>query len=288
VHGKVTVNGDPKGVYAITENVDGRFIDHAFPKGQGDGNLYKDAWPSNKSAAFYAERQKTNEKPDPAAGRAVVPPTKVVSFATMLDALAPKDALPLVDRWLGIDHMLRMLAIDVAINNWDGPRTFYCGGPGKACPGGHNFYVYESPTEDRLHYVAWDLDLTFDRVNAIEGTPGTNVPFWNTPIPASECATRRWAATWGGQFLAPGCDRLFQVLAAAGRERWVAALKKALDGPLALEKMRADVDRWAAQIDADVKTDTKGPVLYAEWKTQVQRFKEDLAFLRQKAEALAK
>ena len=43
VHAWLVMNGEPLGLYGLVENIDGRFTDEHFER--GDGNLYKEQWP---------------------------------------------------------------------------------------------------------------------------------------------------------------------------------------------------------------------------------------------------
>src|SRR5262245_55643120 len=66
-HAWVSVNGQAKGLFGLAEQIDGRFTDYRFPKGQGDGNLYKQVWPRSLDPMYYSKGQRTNE--------GIVPPT---------------------------------------------------------------------------------------------------------------------------------------------------------------------------------------------------------------------
>jgi hypothetical protein len=58
---KVYVNGEYEGLFIAVEEIDGRFAKAHFPSG-GDGNLYKEAWPSaNLDASDAVDALRTNE-----------------------------------------------------------------------------------------------------------------------------------------------------------------------------------------------------------------------------------
>lgn len=63
-HARMTLNGDLKGLFGVTEVPDGRFTDYWFPR-DGDGNLYKEVWITNTDPAAWKKGQKTNEDPGP-------------------------------------------------------------------------------------------------------------------------------------------------------------------------------------------------------------------------------
>jgi hypothetical protein len=178
---------------------------------------------------------------------------------------------------MGMQTMLNMLVVDVAINNWDGPRTFYCPSRNGSCSGNHNFYIYETRTSDSIIYIPWDLDSTFN-----VRTQHEHMPHWNKR--PADC--NKNVEIEGKWFQPPGCDPLFQAVAGAGRARYRKAIQAFLAGPFSVEGMHADLDRWADQIDSAVEMDTKGPG-YLEWRRHVDLLKQNLVWLRQKMELRA-
>jgi hypothetical protein len=266
----VVVNGEYRGLYGVTEQVDGRFSDYWFPKGEGDGNIYKETWPTNRDSNYYARQQKTNEN-DP--GK--VPPTKIVRAANAILNASDADLTRVVDQWMNLDYMLKFIAVDRAVTNWDGPNGFYCGGPTGGC-GNHNFYIYEHQTRDRLYLVPWDLDNTF-QVYSWWDAAG----LWNDPSP--RCGQNTQVFTnWLGH---PGCDRIYRGVARAGRTRYAAALTQLLDGPYKVTELHGRIDRWAALIQDAVMADMNGAGFMG-WQQGVSNLKRDLVMLRQKMEAI--
>jgi spore coat protein CotH len=49
----VTVNGKNEGLFHVVEDIDGRFTDDRFAKGNRDGIPYKEAWPDHTDDAYY-------------------------------------------------------------------------------------------------------------------------------------------------------------------------------------------------------------------------------------------
>jgi hypothetical protein len=260
VHAKVMINGTFKGLFAVTEAPDGRFVDARFPKGDDEGNMYKEAWPTKTDINYYKNLQKTNE--------GVVQPTKVVRFANALNGASGSAATQLVDQWMSIDYLIKLLAVDRAINNWDGPLTFYWGNP-------HNFNLYESQMFDKLWLIPWDLDNTFALFHWTEVLGA-----WDKP--QSNCGLRVQGTN---QYMPPACDKILRAVAGAGRDKYVAAINQLLAGPLNVTAMQASLDRWAAQIGPAVMMDVNGPG-YPRWMTAVAGFRSDLAHIRQKTEAI--
>jgi len=265
VHGRVLINDRYVGLYNVTEEVDGRFTDHHFMGREGDGTLYKEAWPTrSQDPAYFTKAQQTNEG---------APVGKIVAFASEL-AAAKSDALGgVVARWLDADYTLRYLAVHTAIKHWDGPLTFYCSAA-NGCVN-HNYFWYESPSQNRLTLIAWDMDNTFyDNVL----TDREKVPAWYEP--ADECVR-----DGSSQFLAPGCDRLVRGFQQLGHDAFRAMLGRLLEGPYQVAPLQADIDRWAKQIDESVKTDPAGSG-YEDWKANVANLRKAIATFRERAAAV--
>lgn len=253
VHARVKINGEYKGLYNLTEEVDGRFTDYRFEGQEGQGTLYKEAWPAySRDSAYYIEAQQTNEGSSTA---------KIVEFADAL-AGAPSSQLgAVVTQWMDPGATLRYLAVHHAVKHWDGPLTFYCN-EFVGCTN-HNYLLYESATRKQVALVAWDLDNTFYERPI---TDEAEVPEWYETV---EDCDRRWhSEETGDEFLAPGCDRLVQGFVQLGLDKFRMTLDSLLQGPLQVAPLLADVERWAAQIDDAVKTDPAGSG-YEDWRGNV-------------------
>jgi spore coat protein CotH len=252
VHARVLINGEYKGLYNLTEEVDGRFTDHRFQGADGQGTLYKEAWPAkSQDPGYYSNAQQTNEGS---------PVDKVVQFAGELANAADDQLGTVVSRWMDPAETLRYLAVHTTAKHWDGPLTFYCTAE-YGC-NNHNFLIYEAVTQNRFSIVAWDTDNTFYEDVL---TDQALVPSWYEPPP--EC---NFDAVDG--FLPPGCDRLVQGFVQLGLDKFGDTLAKFLEGPYKVSELQADVDRWAAQIDESVKTDPAGSG-YEDWRGNVEFLK---------------
>ena len=118
-HAKVTINGEVRGLYAVTEAPDGRFTADRFAP-DGDGNLYKEVWPTSTDPKYYQSHLETNED-------MVMTHDKFIAFATELKASqVPAELTKTLDKWASMDYMLRYNAVDRIISNWDGMVTFAC------------------------------------------------------------------------------------------------------------------------------------------------------------------
>jgi spore coat protein H len=256
VHARLMINGEYRGLYNLTEEVDGRFTDHRFSGADGQGTLYKEAWPArSQDPGYYTNAQQTNEGS---------PVTKVVRFAQEI-ADAPSDQLgEVVSRWMDPDKTLRYLAVHTATNHWDGPLTFYCS-EDYGC-NNHNYLIYESATRDHFELVAWDTDNTFYEDVLTEEA---EVPAWWEQV--SSCDHD---ASDG--FLPPSCDPLVRGFAQLGLDRFRDVLDELLKGPYDVDALQSDVDRWAEQIDEAVKSDPVGSG-YEDWRGNVNYLKSMIA-----------
>jgi spore coat protein H len=135
------------GMYLLIENVNKQFLKWALPP--GTGLLLKpeglrggiggrgDTW-SAYTPTWRPDRDATPDEQK-----------KVMEFANLVSQ--PDLALfkEKIDSYLDVDKFLRFIAINAFLLNWDGYLT-----------GGHNFYVYLDPKDDKIRFLPWDLDLS--------------------------------------------------------------------------------------------------------------------------------
>ena len=105
VHARLLINGRYYGLYALTEQIDGRFTKHHFD--DGDGNLYKECWPLNsngqaKSSFEYRNSLKTNEEDN-------LNPTMIASFAQEVASSNSFNLPAILDQWLDMQKIMAML-----------------------------------------------------------------------------------------------------------------------------------------------------------------------------------
>jgi spore coat protein CotH len=60
-----------------------------------------------------------------------------------------------VGTYLDVEQFLRFIAVNAFTSNWDS----YLGG-------GHNFYLYLDPKDDKFRFIPWDLDLSMQAAAA--------------------------------------------------------------------------------------------------------------------------
>jgi hypothetical protein len=135
----VVVNGEDLGIYANVEAADGDFLERRYDDPSGD--LYEGTLSDFRDGFLGTFDPKTNEETaDPARLEAVV------------DALAAPDdeLLAALEATLDLDEFLGFWAMEVLVGHWDG----YAGNT-------NNFYVYADPSDDRLRFLPWGVDGTF-------------------------------------------------------------------------------------------------------------------------------
>jgi len=102
VHAKLYINGKYSGLYALTEQIDGRFTKQNFE--DGDGNLYKEIWPLRDIGKPYPEDDykdalKTNEDENPTVAQ-------MMSFAQDLAEAKNEELKEVVEKWMKVDEIM--------------------------------------------------------------------------------------------------------------------------------------------------------------------------------------
>lgn len=239
-HARLMINGEFAGLFAMTEQIDGRLVRDRFD--DGTGNVYKEAWPFDDQGNLQpddalVDTLKTNEDDDPNAAI-------MLEFAqAILDTGAANDpvvAREVLDEWTDIEALIAYAVVDRAIAHDDGPFHWYCI-QGPCLP--HNFYWYEDPTERKLHMIPWDLDNAFasrGEINAITAiadgwgeTQGECEPF-----PFGPLSLRQRSAA---------CDPLVAAWSSLD-EDYERRRSELFDGPLSVQVITERLETWAAQI----------------------------------------
>jgi spore coat protein H len=269
VHAQASMNGENMGVFALTEAPDGRFTADRFAPA-GDGNLYKEAWPISTDAEYYEADLETNQ--DEAQDH-----RPFIEFARALQDASASQLPRVVERFVDVDYLLRYIAVDRAISNWDGVTTFYCWSPEPEhhCRN-HNMYWYVDEAGERFWLVPWDLDHTWSPQTEHE----TIMPPW-TEVP-DDCVER--VSFNDGWLMPPGCDPLLRGLAGGRETAYRETVAELLTGPFQVGKLHAEIDRIAELIAPYVSRDPA--IDFATWQQDVEELKSDVVQLRAKAERL--
>ncbi len=255
------VNGQSYGLYGMVEQIDGRFTADRWP-GTPDGNLYKEVWPSDADESSLLAALKTNEESMDVSG--------YEGFAVTLREAAEEERLQVLDQYMDLDYLARYLAVDDAVANYDGITYFWTDG---ASHTNHNFYIFEQ-APDSFVLIPWDVEATF-WIN-----PDHAAPPWSV-LPEDCSETYPY---WDGLALAPGCDPVFKALD-TDLDRWREAARQLLDGPFALDAMRAAIDRHAAFIMNEALADPTPP-MYASFDAAVAELQRVVPRLRERLEML--
>jgi hypothetical protein len=264
-HAFVTMNGEPKGLYAVVENPDAAFAE-AHWRDAAKGNLYRESWPNEVQADNYTPALETNI--------AAANNMQIAMFAQALFAAKPADLPAVLDQFAHVDQLLSFVAVDRALNNIDGVTSFYCNNTGQDCFN-HNFYWYQHETDNRFLLVPWDLTATFYVQTGFD-----KLPAWDQP--QTDCGRRGLVELQ--PVLHPACDPIFQGLIGAGRPAYERALDKLL-GAWNVGQLQDLVDKWASEITAGVAADPHGPG-QAAWHAGVENLKVYLIVLRERLQAI--
>jgi hypothetical protein len=259
---RVFVNDELRGLFIAVEEVDGRYTAAHFPEGP-NGNLYKEIWPSAGAGDqdFAAALETNEELLDVADMRAFA---EAVSRSTSSSLAAELEPLVLVE------PLLRYIAVDRALRNWDGIMAFYT----RISP--HNFFWYhDDGPEGRFHLIPWDLDNTlwpFDPyMHPEQWVTAPPIPDFNSQ--PFDCQPRViWEVDGTERLTPPRCDRLLDALAESQWSRLVELGHELSGGPLSPARLTALADGWANVLAPLVAEDpTLDPL---DWQRGVMEFRD--------------
>jgi spore coat protein H len=135
------------GLFTIIEDVNKKFLERVLPKGDGllmkpeqlGGGIHRlgDSW------AQYAVKLRPDRDATPYEQR------RVMEFSELCSQTDVALFRSKVGTYLDVDEFLRFIAVNSFIGNWDS----YLGG-------GHNFYLYLDPSDDKFRFIPWDQDLS--------------------------------------------------------------------------------------------------------------------------------
>ena len=139
------MNEEFMGVYQNVENIDDEFVDRRY--GNENGNLYKCTYGAtlDKNLDLYNNKiieLKTNTE--------VNDRSKLVAFVNLLNSTPGSNWETQLEAIFDVDNYLRQLAVESMIGHWDG-YSFNI----------NNYYLYENPETQKIHYIPYDLDNTW-------------------------------------------------------------------------------------------------------------------------------
>lgn len=272
IHARLLINGTFVGLFALVEQIDGRFARYHFD--DGDGNVYKEVWPLSSSGQAQAEQVylnqlKTNEDENPSAAM-------IRTFAQEVVQANGNELQNTVKKWMDIETVLAYAAVDRTIRNDDGAFHWYC--DGNSCSN-HNYYWYEEPTANRLHLIPWDLDHAF--VNIISNTnPVTPIAdAWGEIT--DDCQTFRYGL-FGFTQRSAACDKLTGAWASFTNE-YEQTLIDFKTGPFSEAQVTARLDAWEAQVREATTTaqaDHGDAISVNEWEEALNQLRQQLEYAR--------
>jgi hypothetical protein len=267
------INGTFIGLFALVEQIDGRFTKQYFDN--GDGNLYKEVWPlTNKgqlvSDQTFRDALKTNEDENPNFHI-------IRSLGVNMRNAQESQYLNELSKWMDIEQSLAYCAVDRTIRHDDGPFHWYCNGSN--CTN-HNFYLYEDPIKEKLHLVAWDLDNAFENIR-FGSNPVTPVAddfgeITNNcnPFPYGSWSLPQWSAT---------CDPIFKALS-QDMNLYNQKVQELKSGPMSESNVNVLLDKWYQQVLTSVDEASQihsDAIEVQEWNNAISKLKDDLVYARE-------
>ena len=249
VFAELRLNGEPLGLFTLTEDIDDRFIADRFRDG-GKGVLYKEIWPGNieRLPAF-------SDSLEGAIARGPIDPSGLQAFsAALVEAEAADDPAPAVFAVLeeyvqDMDALFRYLAADRLTDNWDGIVAWYCV---PVC-GNHNYFWYEDAFSGGFSLIPWDVEHSWRSPSPIREY--YDMPDWDDLH--RTCRLRK--IFWDINGRAPHCNSVIHALVTQGWEPYIEASRWLMEDVITLEEMHARVDAIAALIEPHVVADENGP-----------------------------
>jgi hypothetical protein len=230
----VNVNGGSQGLFTVVEEVDGRFTDDRFK--QGDGNLFKEAWPVDTSSSYFSQHLENNQE--------TATFDAFQSFASEMLAATDEQLPQALGKWMDLDYLMTYMAVDYAIGNWDGITTFYCGDWG--CTN-HNYYVYQEENDPKFWLIPWDLNAAL----LVDSWLG-DLPPWDKLdvdcdhyVPGDKPETLSRPAS---------CDPMIRAMA-LNRDGYRAAVKHVLDEGFVPERLNAQIDEIVQRLTPYIEAD---------------------------------
>ena len=238
VHARLIINGEYVGLFALTEQIDGRFTRYHYEEGKG--NLYKEIWPLRANGLPYNEADylaslKTNEDENPSAAL-------IRGFAEEIAEADSAEWQAIIRKWMFVPEIISYAVVDRTIRVDDGAFHWYCGG---GCSN-HNYYWYEEPDKEKLHLVPWDMDNTFENIVTNRNPVTPIADGWGET--RNDCQPFPFG-TFNISQRSAACDKVTAAWASFEQE-YEDLLIQFKNGPLSEANTHAKLDAWAAQIRA--------------------------------------
>jgi hypothetical protein len=278
-HAQLYVNDSLWGLFCVVEEIDGRFTKSRYPS-TGDGNLYKEMWPENtvyESAILSA--LETNNDPD---SNPNVNDFLAFRNCIVSDSTDSSNFLVKVSKFVDIPYLVRYLAVDRGIGNFDGIVSAYAFGGGHMR---HNFFWYHNEESGLFELVPWDLDKVLL-------SPEPN--FWSNNQPSENHLVPNWnvinsdynpiACTFdpgplGSYMVEPiDADKFLRLLRYTTWKEFTTQCRCFLDSCFTSKKVDDRIEKWRQQIATSVGRDHT--IDSTEWSMMVDSLKHTIPLLR--------
>ncbi|MGL1902649.1 MAG: CotH kinase family protein [Fibrobacterales bacterium] len=266
VHAKVFVNDTYAGLFNLVEEVDGKFTKSHFST-DGDGNLYKDTWPTEytdtaKTAENFINNLETNTS---------TPNVNLIKgFADeIISAGTPADAAFIISNYMDVPTMMNYIAVDRAIRNDQGIFHWDCNSSQTNCEP-ENFFWYEEPTNELLSVIPWDLDRAFENISGENNEDSYIKDVWNVQ---SSCTP---FIQGGDRQISAVCDDVIEGLGTFTSEYAAAQAKlKPIMGEalLFLEHIKTQISDATEAAYTEYGNEALSP---ADWESAVSELKGDV------------
>jgi len=271
-YANVYVNNVLIGLFLAVEEIDGRFTKSRWPD-YGNGNLYKEKWPKSADKNYYLDGLKTNDDPIESADV-----QKMISYYNAINSSNEQNFVQNLSSYMDFDYFLRYLAVDVAIKNWDGMRSWYWDNATQR-GNNHNYFFYEEENANgKIWIVPWDMDQAlvqrdsyFDAmgVGGWGGFGGQPLPQWN--VPTTDCGSKN---VNGNNLVPPNCDKLFKFTAANFWSRYVQLGDLFLDDLFISQRLNDKITKHSNLINNAVQQDPN--INQSTWTNDVNSLKNYL------------
>lgn len=271
-HARLVVNGEFVGLFAFTEQIDGRFTRFNFDDGKN--NLYKEIWPIDGNGEGYPEQAyidllKSNRDENPSAAL-------IASFGQEIAAATDNTELKeVIENRMDLDKIMSLLVVDNTIRNDDGPMHFYCDDTN--C-GNHNYYWYEEVSRNKLHLIPWDMDSAMENIEVVTNPYLEIVDSYGET--SSDC--QPFTNGVGANQRSAACDKLIQGWVSY-QDEYQSKVDQFKSGPFSAAQVNPLLDKWSAQIkDAVIEASEVDDTTLDEgsWEFRVDELKSQLEFAR--------
>ncbi len=171
---KVYLNEEYWGLYLLVEQVDKTFLEDNF--GTKEGNLFKNMenselnWLGSDSTDYQSIFELKTGSKEGAWNR-------FVNLMDVINNSSDEEFKTAIEAVFDVDLYLKILAVDVATENWDSYIEH-----------GRNFYLYEDPISQKFQWIPWDYNLAMGGAfSSFDGGGGGGDPSECTSIVDGSC-----------------------------------------------------------------------------------------------------